>query len=406
MHLLSLLLVAFSGLVVSVPQHGANLFRPEPRANHLDWNAPRGHSTFLMKRSNLLSEEYFNNPPVKRSPDTSPAHPVVPLTKSSLSDRATSGQWENLEGSSTWNPTPASWGGSRQDVYYVHKDRTCKYRTYDGGKWGGWQDIGGSFDSPAAACSRKKENMHIFCKGTDGQAWHRAYDSGSGSGGWGPWQGMGGSVKHYPSACSWGKDHVSVYVSSSDGECWHRRYDDGQKGWYGWENMGGYLDGPPKAVTWGQGHTSVFCKGQDGQAWHRKYESGWGQWESLGGTLDGEPAACAWDGRMDVFVKGSDGACWHKTYKRGTGWGGWENMGGKIKGGKAPDVVYYGGKMEVYITGDDNALYRKVWKDDKWTSDWENMGGSMYTKPNAVTWDDGKMDVYGSGSDGSCRRCY
>ena len=404
---LALLLVS-GGLVVSVPQHGANQFRPEPRSSHLDWNAHRGHGDFLTKRSGLHSEEYFNNPPTKRSPSVSPNPHRLAQPAALLSPRATSGRWENLEGSGMWHPAPVSWGGSRLDVYYTNKDRSCKYRTYDGSgsKWGAWQDVGGSLDSAPAVCSRKKDNTHVFCKGTDGQCWHRSYDYSGGGGGWGQWQSMGGKVKHYPSTCSWGQDHVSVYVSADDGQCWHRRYDDGQNGWYGWENMGGYLDGPPKAVSWGKDHTSVFCKGEDGQAWHRKYDSGWGEWESLGGSLDCEPAACAWDGRMDLFVRGIDGACWHKTYRQKSGWGGWENMGGKIKSGKAPDVVVYGGKIEVYITGDDNAVYRRVCSDDKWSSDWEYMGGNVDTKPCAVSWDSDKVDVYGTGSDGSCRRCY
>jgi hypothetical protein len=109
---------------------------------------------------------------------------------------------------------------------------------------------------------------------------------------------------------------------------------------------------------------------------------------------------------MDVFIKGTDGACWHKTYKQDSGWGSWENMGGELKSGKAPDVVQYGGKMEVYITGDDNAVYRKVCENDKWTSGWEYMGGDVDTKPNVVAWDNGKVDVYGTGPDGSCKRCY
>ncbi len=392
--------LASSAFAVSVPQHGTDVFRTEPRASRLDWNAPRGHGDFLTKRSNVHTEEYFNISPVKRSPAANSSPNVVPL----LPKRATSGQWENLAGSAMWHPAPVSWGGSRLDVYYTDKDKTCKHKSRDGAGWGGWEDMGGYLDSAPAVCSRKKDNMHVFCKGTDGQAWHRSYDTGGG--GWGQWQSIGGNVKHYPSTCSWGKDHVSVYVSSNDGECWHRRYDDVQGGWYSWENMGGYLDGPPKAVSWGQGHTSVFCRGEDGQTWHRKYDSAWSNWESLGGSLDAEPTACAWDGRMDVFVKGTDGACWHKTYKQKTGWGGWENMGGRLKSGKAPDVVVYGGKIEVYITGDDNAVYRRLCENDKWTADWEYMGGNVDTKPSAVTWGSNKVDVYGTGSDGSCKRCY
>ncbi|KAK4150428.1 hypothetical protein C8A00DRAFT_46171 [Chaetomidium leptoderma] len=373
MRLKIILFLAYNSLVASVAQHGAHTFRSEPRASRLDWNAPRDHAGFLSRRSGLHSEAYFNNPPIKRSTSTSQTH-SVPLTGSPLSGRATSGQWGNLQGSSMWHPAPVSWGGSRLDVYYMDKDKTCKHKSSDGAEWGTWEDMGGSLDSAPAACSRKKDNMHVFCTGTDNQAWHRSYDAGSG---WGKWQNMGGYVKHYPSTCSWGKTM----------QCWHRRYmyDEAQGGWYSWDNMGGYLDGPPKAVTWGQ-NTSVFCKGEDGQAWHRKYDSTWGEWESLSGSLDAEPAACAWDGRMDVFVKGSDGACWHKTY--------------------APDVVQYGGKMEVYITGDDSAVYRKVCEKAKWTADWEYMGGNVNTKPNAVVWNDSRVVVYGTGPDGSCKRCY
>ncbi|KAK4236794.1 hypothetical protein C8A03DRAFT_35271 [Achaetomium macrosporum] len=398
---------AFSSLVISAPQRNNHPFLPEPRAGPPDWNTPRDHGEFLAKRLNLHTESYFNNPPVKRSP-VAGGSGQPPSVTPSLTRRATANQWENLEGNAMWHPSPVSWGGSRMDVYYADKNnRTCKHRSRDGGKWSsGWEDLGGSLDSAPAACSRKPDNMHVFCKGTDGQCWHRSYDGGR----WGGWQSIGGSMKHYPSTCSWGRDHVGVWVSAPDGQCWHRRYDEAHGGWYSWENLGGSLDGPPKAVTWGAGHASVFCKGQDGQAWHRKYDressGGWGEWESLGGSLDAEPAACAWDGRMDVFVRGTDGACWHKTYKRQTGWGGWENMGGKLKPGRAPDVVAYRGKMEVYITSDDNAVYRRVWENDKWTAAWEYMGGDVDTKPNALAWDDGKVDVYGAGRDGSCRRCY
>jgi hypothetical protein len=400
------LLLASTGKVLSIPQPGSGQpFRPEPRSTHLDWNTPRpDDGGFLANRTDVHTEEFFNNPPIKRSglPARSVSAPLNPLL-----GRATPGQWENLDGNAIYHAAPASWGGSRLDVFYMHRDRKCKYKSrdrYDGG-WSDWNDLGGSLDGPPACCSRKKDNYHVFCKGTDNQPWHRSYNPGSG---WGPWQSMGGTMKHYPSTCSWGSKHVGIYVTAPDGQCWHRRYDEDRSGgWYSWENMGGFLDSAPKAVTWGEGHTSVYCKGDDGQAWHKKYENNaWGDWESLGGSLDGEPAACAWDGRMHIFVKGTDGACWHKAYRKGSGWGSWENMGGKLKPGRAPDVVVWKGKMEVYITGDDNAVYRRVWENDKWTPGWENMGGNVDWKPSAVTWDDGRYEVYGTASDGSCRRCY
>ncbi|KAL2116203.1 hypothetical protein VTJ04DRAFT_10458 [Mycothermus thermophilus] len=402
-----LLLLSSVALVTSAPSEPHahhHVFRPEPRSSHLDWNKPRGDGNFLAKRSNLHSEAFFNNPPLLRR-EAIPS-PLPNDTSTPLSVRATAGRWDNLSGNGMWHPAPVSWGGKHQEIYYASKDRTCKYKTYQNNAWTtpGWTDLGGSLDSAPAACSRKTNNVHVFCKGTDGQGWHRSYENGA----WGRWQAMGGDVKHYPSACSWGGGHVDAYYSSGDNQCWHRKYDEGKGGWQGWENLGGYLDGPPKAVSWGSGHTSVFCKGDDGQAWHRKYENdAWGDWEPLGGTLDAEPAAWAWDnGRMDVFVKGTDGACWHKTYKKGSGWGGWSNLGGKIKKGKAPDVVIYLTKIEVYIVGEDNAVYRRKYENNQWSSGWENMGGNVDTKPAPVVWDNDKIDIYGGHADGSCRRCY
>jgi hypothetical protein len=106
---------------------------------------------------------------------------------------------------------------------------------------------------------------------------------------------------------------------------------------------------------------------------------------------------------MDVYVKGTDKACWHKTWKDNA-WGAWENLGGDLK--YPPNVVAYDNKMELYITGNDNAMYRKVWQNDKWTSSWEWMGKDMDSKPSPIHWNNGKCDVYGKGTDSTCKRCY
>ena len=430
-------------------------FLAEPRASHLDWNAPRpsSSSVFLSSSPNLHTESYFNSPArlSKRNPIPEPPSSFSPANP--LFTRATSGQWESLSGSlykppsgppagsyyagPKYHPAACSWGGKRMDVYYMSKEKTCHWKSRDYGhkepkyqQWGSWEDLGGELDGPPAVCSRKEENYHVFCKGSDGQAWHRSYDK-TGYGGWGKWQAMGGKVKYEPAACSWGKEHASVYVGASDGSCWTRRYDEPKQGygeWKGWYNMGGYMASPPKVVTWGKDHSSVYCKGEDGQAWHKKTdpkkESGWGEWESLGGSLDSAPAACAWDDRMDVYVKGSDGACWHKTYKNETvmvydeksgknktttlpKWGAWEDLGGEMKADTAPDVVAVDGGMEVYITGEDDTVYRKKWEDGSWTSEeWEPMGGKVETGPTAVTWGGGEVDVYFTGKNGDVARCF
>ncbi|KAK5657912.1 hypothetical protein OQA88_2461 [Cercophora sp. LCS_1] len=428
MHLLLILLLTSLTFALPPRRIGPRLlkrFNPEPRST-VDWNTPRGSGNFLSPNPNLHTVEYFSNPPARYSA-LQTANTIF-SRKEPITPRATSGQWESLSGYAYHYPAPVCWGGKRLDLFYMSKDKTCHYKYRDTGhkepkyqQWGNWEDLGGEMDSAPSVCSRKKENMHVFCKGSDGQAWHRSYDNG-----WGKWQAMGGKMKHEPASCSWkGGYHAAVYVSAEDGQCWTRKYDE-KKSWEGWYNLGGYLAGPPKVVTGKEGHSSVYCKGDDGQAWHRKEEGGkWGDWETIGGSLESVPGAVAWEGseRMDVYVQGTDGCCWHKTYKNETvkvydekekkekvttvpKWGAWENLGGEMKEGMAPDVVQVDGGMEVYITGEDDAVYRKKWKDGSWTEKWEPMGGSVESKPSTVKWDDGKVDVYFTGKDKTCKRCY
>lgn len=394
------------------PLRSRKVFITASRPHALDWNTPRPDS-FLKKRTTYHSVEYFTKgAPLsesKRATHTSPASPLL----QPLSGRATSGQWENLSGTGSYHPSPISWGPGRQDIYYMDRNRKCyhKYYNYPGGggsnPWSPWNDIGGSLDSAPSACKRRPDYMHVFCKGTDGQCWHRPYSGGS----WGSWQGMGGTVKHYPCSCSWGGKHVGVYVSSGDGQLWGRQYDEGT-GWGGWQNLGGSLGGAPKAVTWGEGNTGVVVVGDDGQAWARMTNNGgstWGGWQGIGGSLDAEPTAVAVNGTMSVFVTGTDGAVWTRTFTNSStgGWSNWVSMGGDVKAGTAPDATAADSRnMEVYYTSDSGAVYRKKMQGGAWTSSWENMGGNVASKPNVLGWDSGKVDVYGMGSDGSTRRCY
>ncbi|KAK3998214.1 hypothetical protein QBC44DRAFT_228401 [Cladorrhinum sp. PSN332] len=410
MHLQLLLLASLPFLVLSTP-HGPRR-SPKPfdtttRPHALDWNAIRPDS-FLKKRQTLHSVEYFTNPPPlakeKRSPVSSPATPLL----KPLDDRATPGQWANLGGLGNYHPSPISWGPGRQDLFYAHRnDRKCYHRYYSGGSWSqNWFDLGGSLDSAPYGCKRRPDYMHVFCKGTDGQCWHRPYNGGT----WGGWQGMGGTVRYYPCSCSWGPRHVGLYVCSNDGQLWGRQYDE-NTGWGGWQNMGGSLAGAPTSVSWGEGNTMMVVVGDDGQAWTRMTNNGaatWTSWQSIGGSLDAEPAAAAVNGTMSTFVTGTDGAVWTRTFTNSTGsWNNWTNMGGDVKDGTAPSVTATDSRnMEVYYTSSGGAVYRKTMTGGTWSSSWENMGGSVSSKPSALGWDSGKVDVYGMASDGSNRRCY
>lgn len=215
-----------------------------------------------------------------------------------------------------------------------------------------------------------------------------------------------------PCPCPYGKnqDRHDLYVQGNDNQCWYRTYGySGPNKWSSWESMGGYLDSAPKACSWGDDHTSVYVKGDDGQCWHRRRDGNkWNSWENLGGDMYGKPSGCAYKEKTHVCVRGKDNHCYHRYYQKNKGWSSWEDLGGNLK--YDPDIVYSesSGYVEVYYTSkDNNKMYRKTWTGSGWKSnDWEDMGGQMDSKPSPVSWDNGSVDVYGAGTDGSGKRCF
>ncbi|KAK4228705.1 hypothetical protein QBC38DRAFT_361445 [Podospora fimiseda] len=410
MHLQIFFFLSLPFLILSTPTPYGPRRSPKPfdttaRPGFLDWNRLRPDS-FLKKRD-LHSVEHFTNPPPikrRRSPETSPSTSLL----APLEDRATPGQWSNMGGLGSYHPSAISWGPGRQDIFYTHRnDRRCYHRFYANGGWSqDWADLNGSCDFAPSGCKRRPNYMHVFCKGTDGQCWHRPYNGGS----WGGWQGLGGSVRYYPCSCSWGFRHVGIYVCSPDRQLWGRQYDE-NTGWGNWANMGGSLAGAPTGVSWGEGNTMMVVMGDDGQAWTTMTNNGaatWTNWQSMGGSLDAPPAAVAVNGTMSMFVTGTDGAVWTRTFTNSTGsWSGWMNMGGTVMDATPPDVTATDSRnMEVYYTSTGGAVYRKKMTGGTWSSSWENMGGSVASKPSSVGWGPGNIDVYGIATDGSTRRCY
>jgi hypothetical protein len=299
------------------------------------------------------------------------------------------------------------------------RDRWCQHRSYDGAQWSEWQDLGGSLAGAVATCSRGAGTLSIGVRGTDGQAWHRAFgntgsssSSSSSSSGWASWEPLGGNITYDTGFVARSRDSMDAFVSAPDGQCWHKAWSSSSSssGWAKWEALGGYLDSSPKVVSWGSDHMSIYCRGQDGQAWWKRWNGfTWDSWVSLGGSVVGTPAAVVWTGFEAVFVRGTDGACWYRSWQAGS-WSQWLSLGGNLK--HEPEAVAYhyqeSSSLEVYINHQDGGLYRKRWdnRTDAWSQEWEPMGGSTDSKPGAIQWDDGnRADAFGQGTDGSCQRC-
>ncbi|WP_108718751.1 hypothetical protein [Miniimonas sp. S16] len=216
---------------------------------------------------------------------------------------------------------------------------------------------------------------------------------------WLGWESLGGGLSSGPAVSSWSSGRLDVFVRGTDNALWHKWF---AGGWSGWESLGGVLTSDPAAVSWSDGRIDVFVRGTDNALWHKWFDGGWSGWESLGGILTSGPAVASWaHGRLDVFVRGTDNALWHKWFRRGTfgiggGWSGWESLGGVLTSDPAA-VSWSEGRIDVFVRGTDNALWHK-WFAGGW-SGWESLGGVLTSGPGVSSWAPGRLDVFVRGTD-------
>lgn len=388
-------LCATSVLSAPRPSGQEGSFIPTPREGAVDWNTPRDNGSFLAKRANMHSEEWFNSRGKVRREDD----------KAFVVSKRDS--WQDLTGPNhlVSYPTGVSWGGQREDLFHHERNtNVCKHFSFDGVTWSSGDNLGGSFDSSFGASCWGTGHIDTYGKGTDGACWHTSYGSSSG---WNSWGSLGGDMVYEPSTVTWGVGFTDVFViSASDGECWHRAFSGGT--WASWENIGGSIGFAPESCTWGSGHISVFVIGTDGQCWHRMWltsKGGWSNWEALGGTITGPVTSVAWNGNLiDIFVRGTDNHCWHRRYHGDLNeWDAWENLGGNLA--FAPHVVQYGTTLEVFIVDTNGILFVLVQINNVWSpSGWVSRGGSLGSQPTGVVWGNNNVDAFGMGTDFSCER--
>jgi len=133
-------------------------------------------------------------------------------------------------------------------------------------------------------------------------------------------------------------------------------------------------------------------------------------WNSLGGGLTSAPALCTWGGqvspaaayRRDVFARGEDFALWHKWYgwfpdRNVFTWSEWESLGGGLT--SPPAAVSWGeGRIDVFVRGTDRALWHRWFTGGDW-SDWESLGGVLNFGPAVSSWGPRRLDVFARGTD-------
>ncbi|MFE6738669.1 right-handed parallel beta-helix repeat-containing protein, partial [Streptomyces tubercidicus] len=140
-----------------------------------------------------------------------------------------------------------------------------------------------------------------------------------------------------PGAATDANGKVTVYVRGTDNQAYQKAFD-GTSWAAKWSPMGGPTGGTftgAPAVTMIDGRTNVFVRGTDNQLWQRTWVSGsgWSGWTALGGTLVDNPgAATDANGKITVYVRGTDNQAYQKAFD-GTSWAAkWSPMGGPTGG--------------------------------------------------------------------------
>jgi repeat uncharacterized protein DUF346 len=76
---------------------------------------------------------------------------------------------------------------------------------------------------------------------------------------------------------------------------------------------------------------------------------------------------------------------------------GWESLGGELTS-KPAAVSWAGGRIDVFARGTGNALWHRWYDNNAWYG-WESLGGELTSGPTVSTWGPNRLDVFARGPD-------
>lgn len=209
-------------------------------------------------------------------------------------------------------PAAYASAGGRIDVFVRGTDDRAYRRVFSDGRWGAWQDLGGSLTDTPTAAFTDPAHWTLVARGADGSVVQRGPSSG--------WSSLGapGDLPVYgrPSAVvdEGGRVHVAVRTAADD--VWTRSRD-GSGQWSAWSSLGGTVSGSPTLVAVGNA-VVLYARAGDYTLWQQRYDGGaWRGWtkrqEFPSAAFEGSLGAVAGpDGSVDAVFRGVDGYV-HRT---------------------------------------------------------------------------------------------
>ncbi|MFF5546929.1 glycoside hydrolase family 27 protein [Streptomyces olivaceoviridis] len=209
-------------------------------------------------------------------------------------------------------PAAYASAGGRIDVFVRGTDDRAYRRVFSDGRWGDWQDLGGSLTDAPTAAFTDPAHWTLVARGADGSVVQRGPSSG--------WSSLGAPgdrpVYGRPSAVvdEGGRVHVAVRTAADD--VWTRSRD-GSGQWSAWSSLGGTVSGSPTLVAVGNA-VVLYARAGDYTLWQQRYDGGaWRGWtkrqEFPSAAFEGSLGAVAGpDGSVDAVFRGVDGYV-HRT---------------------------------------------------------------------------------------------
>lgn len=100
-------------------------------------------------------------------------------------------------------------------------------------------------------------------------------------------------------------------------------------------------------------------------------------------------------GRTDLFTRSSAGHLLHQYRLPGAAWTPPIDLGGALASQPAA-VSWAQGRLDVFARGTDNALWHRFFAGGRW-SGWEKLGGVLTSAPAVAAWAPGRLDVFARG---------
>jgi hypothetical protein len=110
-------------------------------------------------------------------------------------------------------PAAASLRAGWLSVFAVRaSDGNLLHAYYDGARWNGWEDLGGTLTASPTAVRRGANALSVFGRGSDGRVYHKGYDGKH----WGAWQPVDDGVVASAPAAAIRPDGIHLFARGSD----------------------------------------------------------------------------------------------------------------------------------------------------------------------------------------------